>query len=213
MGGMDDEVVPHQKVILAQFTVSPLQSQGTVGAAPDAERLVSLISSIQTEITVVGQKWHMFGIDGAVGAGMRTGFTTDAQHIVSNQHGALVLLLLKCTDRAYLHAMRIFTASADKGIGSQLANRANPVIAAEVVIAALNGALLTLNRTDIQVDKQTLIAPAAWFRIEDLVMQLFSTARHSRFLSNPKRSGPDIWNALDFFITEYGAILADIVEP
>jgi len=86
----------------------------------------------------------MFRIDGAVGAGMRTGLAADTEHIVSNQHRGLVLLLLQGVYRTGLHALGVFTTSADQSIGGQLSNRVNPIIIGKVIITTLNRAVWTL---------------------------------------------------------------------
>jgi hypothetical protein len=58
----------------------------------------------------------MFWIDGAVRTSVRAGFATDTKHVVPDQHGTLVILLLQSLYRASLNAVGIFTSPANQGI-------------------------------------------------------------------------------------------------
>jgi hypothetical protein len=79
----------------------------------------------------------MFGIDGAIGAGVGTGFTADTEHIMSGQHTTLFLVLFKGLNRTGLNTMGILTASADQGIGSQFRHGTNSIIVSMLIITTL----------------------------------------------------------------------------
>ena len=158
----------------------------------------------------------MFRIDRAVGASMRTRLTADAKHIVSNQHRALVLLLLQGIDRTGLHTVRVFTTSADQSIGGQLSHRVNPIIIGKVIITTLNRTIWALmGWADIKVDEQSLIIPDCWLWIELPMVHLFSTRSHLEFLVGHEKDQtlrPNIPEIFDLVIGKHRSIVTSIVK-
>lgn len=148
---------------------------------------------------------------------MRAGVTADTEHVMANQHQPLVLLLLKGSDGTRLDTMRVFTSSADEGIGGQLSHGANAIIIGQVMITTLDGTCWTLMRgTDIKVNEQSLVGPSLGFQVQLRRVQLFRACYDLEFFDRHHKErtlGPQILETLDSFVGKHRSVVTDVIGP
>ena len=117
---MNNQIVAHQKRIRICNLIRFFQGQRSVRTRLDAKGLSRILTSVQAEIADMDQLRHQFRIDRAVRTAVRTGPAGHAAKTMTDQQFPLVFLLLESLFGTGIHAMRLFTPTADQGVTGQL---------------------------------------------------------------------------------------------